>query len=31
LNDVAINLVAEVEVRRERRQVGHRKVMLVTV
>ena len=31
LNDVAVDLIAEVEVGRERRQVGHRKVMLKTV
>ena len=31
LNDAAVDLVAEVEVRRERGQVGHGKVMLVTV
>lgn len=31
LNDVAVDLVAEVEVRHERGQVGHGKVILVTV
>ena len=31
LDDVAVDLVAEVEVRRERRKIGHRKVILVTV
>lgn len=31
LNDVAIDLVAEVEVGRERGQLGHGKVILVTV
>ena len=31
LNDVAVDLIAEVEVRHERRQVGHGKVMLDTV
>lgn len=31
LNDVAVDLIAEVEVRHERGQVGHGTVMLVTV